>query len=80
MLKVKLKYYSSETNKVYALLTNNNIQIIRSNSWGDTLTCLVDDESKLMSILNVLNRGTLMGVSLFSARPTITTLLRSLTK
>ena len=80
MLKVKLKYYSSETNKVYTLLTNNNIQIIRSNSWGDTLTCLVDDESKLMFILNVLNRGTLMGVSLLSARPTITTLLRSLTK
>lgn len=80
MLKVKLKHSSAEVNKVYTILTDNHVPIIRSDYWDDTVTCLVEDEAVLMFILNALNRGTLLGVRLLSSRPTLSTILRSLIK
>ena len=80
MLKVKLKHSTAEIAEVYHVLTKNSIYILKTNMWGDTTTCLVEDKATLQSILYALNSGTHLGVSLRSARPTITTLLRSLTK
>ena len=79
MLKVKLKHYAGQADIVYKTLIENNILILKSNSWGDVTTCLVEDRESLQNILKLLNHRTYR-VSLLSARPTLKTLLRSLTK
>lgn len=79
MLKVKLKHGRSDLDKVYITLADNDISIVRSNGFGDVTTCLVEDDVALRNILKLLNQRT-YGVQLLSARPTLSTLLRSLTK
>lgn len=79
MLKVKLKHGRSDLDKVYITLADNDISIVCSNGFGDVTTCLVEDDVALRSILKLLNQRT-YGVQLLSARPTLSTLLRSLTK
>ena len=79
MLKVKLKHYFSDLDKVYIILADNEITIVRSNFFGDVTTCLIENEVALLNILKILNQRT-YGVQLLSARPTLSTLLRSLTK
>ena len=80
MLKVTFKHSTAEIAEVYRVLTNNSITIVGTNMWGDITTCLIEDKPALQRALYDLNRGTYLGVSLRSARPTTTTLLRSLTK
>ena len=79
MLKVKLRHYVLDIDKVYTILTEHNIDILNSNCWRDTTTCLIEDRQTLQNILNVLNKHT-SGVSILSARPTLSTLLRSIFK
>ncbi len=80
MLKVKFKHSIAEVAEVYRALTDNSVPILGTNMWGDVTTCLIKDESELQRTLYALNRGTYLGASLRSARPTFQTLIRSLTK
>ena len=79
MIKVKLKHRSSDLDKIYIVLTENEISIVSTNGSGNITTCLVENDAALRDLLNKLNRST-YGVQLLSARPTISTLLRSLTQ
>lgn len=79
MLKVKLRHYTFDIDEVYTILTEHHIDILNSNCWQDTTTCLIEDRQTLQNILNVLNKHT-CGVSILYAKPTLQTLLRSIFK
>jgi hypothetical protein len=80
MLRVTFKHSTAEVAEVYRVLADNSITILRTNIWQDTTICLIKDKAELQRILGKLNHGTHLGVSLRSALPTITTLLRSIFK
>ena len=80
MLKVKFRHSTAEVAEVYRVLTDNSITIVGTDIWQDLTTCLIKDKAELQRILGELNHNTYIGVSLYSARPTLKTLLRSLTK
>ena len=75
MLKVKLKHAITETKRIYTILTDHDIPIVRTGgAWDDTTTCLVKNQDDLYHMLNTLNKETYHGVSLISARLTLATI------